>query len=118
VDAADERLSQSRIIQTEEKTRQKSENSRRAAMNISVANMRPRPELATTAVQLQLIRATLSAVKTTADCTRAIGMCELAGSVGCLQQLGTADKLFDMSVLKPFFTLLLYLCCSNNIWHY
>lgn len=72
--AADERLSQSPVIQVEEKTRQKSENTRRAAMNISVANMRPRPELATTAVQLQLIRAVLTAAKTTGDCTRAIGM--------------------------------------------
>jgi hypothetical protein len=71
---AGERLSQARAIQNEINIRTKSENSRRAAMNIPVANMKPRPELATTDVQIQLIRAVLGAAKNSRDTQRAIGI--------------------------------------------
>lgn len=60
-------------VDREEATRRKAENTRRQALNIAPANFRPRPELGTDEVALQIVKSTLDKATTDASCKRAIG---------------------------------------------
>jgi hypothetical protein len=87
---ADQRLSQARPIQNEINIRTKSENKRRTDQNISVANMRPQPELATVEVQRKLVASSLTGCsdgKHGADCPRVIGMCKCCSLPSALNSI-------------------------------
>lgn len=60
-------------MKVEDASRRKTENKRRAALNIASANYRPRPELGGVKVNMNLVKTALKEAATTPACKKAIG---------------------------------------------
>ena len=60
-------------VKVEDASRRKTENKRRAALNIASANYRPRPELGGVVVNRELVKTALKEATTTPACRKAIG---------------------------------------------
>lgn len=90
--AAGDSLNDASPIQTEIGVRTKSENKRRSAMDIPVANMKPRPELAAVGVQVQLVESSLTSVKTTQD------FIKVAGTRECKESTPTETRIRRLSM--------------------
>lgn len=74
--AVDGRLTEAAAVKDQEALRQKMENSRRQAMDISTANMRPRPDLGGDDVNINIVKRTLDAAHTDKQCISAFETCE------------------------------------------
>jgi hypothetical protein len=66
-----DRLTEAAAVKDQEAYRTKTENRRRQAMDIPAANMRPRPELGSTEVNVRIVERTLGAVTTDDQCVKA-----------------------------------------------